>query len=205
MGHKELDMTEHAGTHTYKLYTQKESSLLYQIRFQQGRLRPKLCKWRYCDEGIDSGAEKRDRKLTWDGKAQGKEESAIFRTHWRTTLMEDRAELTGSSCHTPAFLASHWLRARVAATQRAWVLQFRGVSLLDTEQARKGHRTNLENGQHTWAYSIERACVCYCTRLYQFTLKISIELLLISVDDFSIVLGACEAVMEKTIQWNLCS
>ena len=109
----------------------------------------------------------------------------------------------GSSRHTPAFLTSHWLRARVAATQRAWVLQFRGVSLLDTEQARKGHRTNLENGQHTWAYSIESACVCYCTRLYQFTLKISIELLLISVDDFSIVLGACEAVMEKTIQWNL--
>lgn len=106
----------------------------------------------------------------------------------------------GNSHHIPAFPSSHLLLVGVAATQRAWVLQFRGVSLLDTEQARKQYRTNVENGQHTWAYSTESVCVRYCTHLYQFTFKISIEFLLISVDDFSIVLGACEAVMENTIQ-----
>lgn len=105
----------------------------------------------------------------------------------------------GNSRHIPAFPSSHLLLVGVVATQRAWVLQFRGVSLLDTEQARKQYRTNVENGQHTWAYSTESVYVRYCTHLYQFTLKISIEFLLISVDDFSIVLGACEAVMENTI------
>lgn len=139
----------------------------------------------------------------WHGmeKAQGKEgRSAVIRIHWRAIHGRQSRANGGNSCHTLAFLSSHLLLARVAATQQAWVLQFRGVSLLDTEQARKRCRTNLENGQHTWSYSIESSCVCYCTHLYQFTLKISIELLLMSVDDFSIVLGAYEAVMENTIQ-----